>query len=239
MNPLFPTPSRHWIHACFLIVSALWFITTSYATNFYPDEIGNQWKLKSLDGMNLRTVTIKGPEIVNGEELRVVEEDTNGNVNKLFVRSEADAIKLFRSVVNIAIIGEVTFDYSPPQIFLPIPADLGSTWTVESETEIVLVGKVRSTNQAEVVAVEEVATPAGTFQNCLNIQQKITLNLAIADLELTNAMWLAPDVGLVKATDSSGVIFELIAFDIAESEPQTAVQPTDKLATTWASMKYR
>ena len=52
-------------------------------------------------------------------------------------------------------------------------------------------------------------------------------------------MWLAPDVGIVKATDSTGVIFELIAFDIAESEPQTAVQPIDKLATTWASMKNR
>ena len=239
MKISFLASSRLRICVCVLLTFALWRATTSHALNYYPDEIGNQWTLQSLDGMNLRTVTIKGPELINGEELRVIEEDTNGNINKLFVRSEADAIKLFRSVVAIALIGEVTFDYSPPQIFLPIPADLGLTWTIESEAEIVLAGKVRSTNQAEVVAVEEVATPAGVFQNCLNIEQKIALNLAIADLELTNSMWLAPDVGIVKATDSTGVIFELIAFDIAESEPQTAVQPIDKLATTWASMKNR
>lgn len=230
---------RHLIYLVLPFAFALWFTTTGYGESFYPDDIGNQWTLQSLDGMNLRTVTIKGPETINGEELRVIEEDTNGNINKLFVRSEADGIKLFRSVVAIAIIGEVTFDYSPPQVFLPIPADLGSTWTVQSEAEIAVVGKVRSTNQAEVVAIEEVATPAGTFQNCLNIGQNIILNLPIADLELTNSMWLAPDIGLVKATDSSGVIFELIDFDIAESDPQTAVQRIGKLATTWAAMKYR
>ncbi|MDE0298450.1 MAG: hypothetical protein OXN17_07455 [Candidatus Poribacteria bacterium] len=217
----------------------LWITVTGHSRNFYPDVIGNRWTLQSLDGMNLRTVTIKGPERIDGEELRFIEEDTNGNINKLYVKSEADGIKLVRSVVSIAIIGEVTFDYSPPQVFLPIPANLGTNWTIQSEAEIAVVGKVRSTNRAEVIAIEEVATPAGTFQNCLNIGQNIALNLPIADLELTNSMWLAPDIGLVKATDSGGVIFELIDFDIAESDPQTAVQSNGKLTTTWASMKYR
>ena len=237
MSLPFMTLTRHWIRIFFLFALVLWFSTTGYSRNFYPEAIGNRWTLQSLDKMNLRTVTINGPEIINGEELRVIEEDTNGNINKLFVKSEANGIKLFRSVVAIAIIGEVTFDYSPPQVFLPIPADLGSTWTIQSDTEIAVVGKIQSTNRAEVVAIEEVVTPAGTFQNCLNIKQNITLNLPIADLELTNSMWLAPNIGLVKATDSSGVIFELIDFDIAEGEPQTAVQPIGKLATTWASMK--
>lgn len=241
MTQPFLTLFRYWIHVYlpFTLALALWFGTTGHSRNFYPDDIGNQWTLQSLDKMNLRTVTIKGPEIIDGVELRLIEEDTNGNVNKLFVKSEADGIKLFRSIVSIAIIGEVTFDYSPPQVFLPIPAHLGSTWTVQSDAEIAVVGKIQSTNRAEVVAIEEVVTPAGTFQDCLNIKQNIALNLPIADLELTNSMWLAPNVGLVKATDSGGIIFELIDFDIAESEPQTAVQPIGKLATTWASMKYR
>ena len=241
MTQSFLTQFRYWIHVYLLFALALvlWFGTTGHSRNFYPDDIGNQWTLQSLDKMNLRTVTIKGPEIIDDVELRLIEEDTNGNVNTLFVKSEADGIKLFRSIVSIAIIGEVTFDYSPPQVFLPIPANLGSTWTVQSDAEIAIVGKIQSTNRAEVVAIEEVVTPAGTFQDSLNIKQNIALNLPIADLELTNSMWLAPNIGLVKATDSSGVIFELIDFDIAENEPQTAVQPIGKLATTWASMKYR
>ena len=192
-----------------------------------------------MDGMNLRTVTIKGPQTINGEKCRLIEEDTNGNINQLFVRSEADAIKLFRSVVSIAILGEITFDYPTPQVFLPVPAYLGSTWTVQSKTEVAVVGKVRTTNRGEVVAIEEVITPAGTFRNCLKIEQNITLNLAIADLVLNNLMWLAPDTGIVQATDTNGVIFGLISFDIAERELQTTVQPGGKLATTWAAMKHK
>ena len=188
--------------------------------------------------MNRRTVTIKGPEIINEEELRLIEEDTNGNVHQLFVRPEADAIKLFRSVVSIAILGEVTFDYFPPQVFLPVPVNLGSTWTIQGETEVAVVGKVRTTNRGEVVAIEEVITPAGTFRNCLKIEQNITLNLAIADLVLDNVMWLATDTGIVKATDTNGVIFELVSFNIAKKEPQTAVHPCGKLGTMWASMKH-
>ena len=237
MEPSSLITARGWI-LCFLVFAFAYCLsTTGFAQSFYPDDIGNQWGLRSIDGMNLRTVTIRGPEIINGEELRLIEENTNGNINQLFVRSEADAIKLFRSVVSIAILGEITFDYSPPQVFLPVPANLGSTWTVQSETEIVVVGKVRTTNLGEVVAIEEIITPAGTFQNCLKIEQKITLNLAIADLVLNNAMWLAPDTGIVKATDTSGIIFELVSFDIAEREPQTAVHLSGNLATSWATMK--
>ena len=239
MKPLSLIATRRWLLFFLLITCAYCLTSTGYTQSFYPDDIGNQWVLRSVDGMNLRTVAIRGPEIINGEELRLIEENTNGNINQLFVRSEAEAIRLFRSVVSIAILGEIAFDYSPPQVFLPVPADLGSTWTVQSQAEVALIGNVQTTNRGEVVAIEEVITPAGAFQNCLKIEQNITLNLAIANLVLNNVMWLAPDTGIVKATDTNGVIFELVSFNIDEREPQTAVQSGGKLATRWAPMKHR
>ena len=84
MNLSFLTLTRHRIRIFFLFALVLCFSPTGYSRNFYPDDIGNRWTLQSLDKMNLRTVTIKGPEIINGEELRVIEEDTNGNINRIY-----------------------------------------------------------------------------------------------------------------------------------------------------------
>ena len=52
-------------------------------------------------------------------------------------------------------------------------------------------------------------------------------------------MWLAPDIGIVKALNSSDVIFELIDYNITIDGIVVAVEPKGKLATTWASRGWR
>ena len=222
-----------------IVVTTCGAASLGYSQSFYPDDIGNRWILESTDKIDVRTVTIKGPEILNGDELKIIEDETNGNVSQLFIRTEPDGVMLFRSVVSLPLLGAITFDYSPPQVFLPTRIDLGSEWTIESEATIPLAGKIAVTNRAEVVAIEDVTVPAGTFRNCLKIVQDITIKLTIAELEQTSIMWLAPEVGLVKSTNTDDVVFELIQLDIAQNEPETAVQPNGKLATTWASIKRR
>ena len=208
-----------------------------YAASYYPDEFGNMWFFRSTDGIDERIITIKGPEVLNGEVVKIVEEQTNNNVNQLFIKTEPEGVKLFRSVVSLDPLGDITFDYSPPQTFLPIPIELGSQWTVQSETEIPLAGRIRTTNRAEVVAIEDVTVPAGIFRKCLKIEQNIILSLTIADLELSNAMWLAPNIGIVKSIDTNEIVFELIRYNITVEDPDAAVQPKGKLATTWATLK--
>ena len=92
------------------------------------------------------------------------------------------------------------------------------------------------------MAIEDVTVPAGTFQDCLEIEQQLQTQLspALATFPSTSStMWLAPDIGLVKATNSEGVVFELIDHNIAIDGPVVAVEPKWKLATTWGALKKR
>ena len=209
-----------------------------YAQNFYPDDIGNTWVLHSTDGPDVRTVTIKGPDDLNGQQVKRIEDGTNpDSLSQYFVKPDSDGLKLYRAVVSLPIVGEVTLDYSPPQIFLPIPIALGTTWTLESEVNTPLTGEIGINIRAEVVGIEDVTVPVGTFEDCLKIAQDTAARLGIIELKFTNTMWLAPDVGLVKSISTSDEVFELIRLDIAPKKEPTAVRPKGKLATTWATIK--
>ena len=210
----------------------------SHGQSFYPDDFGNMWVLRSTDGIEERTVKIEGPEVINGESLRVINDQTNGDLSQFFVRTEPDGIKLLRSVTPVPLLGDITVDYSPAEVFMPNPLELGTTWTFVTKANVALVGQITSTNHATVVAIEDVVVPVGAFRGCLKVEIDILLSLTIADIRQKSVMWLAPSVGLVKSINSSEVVFELIRFEVAPSEGGgTAVRPKAKLATTWAALK--
>ena len=73
-----------WILGVLLIVTVCCSAIRGYAAqSYYPDELGNTWFLRSTDGIDERTVTIKGPETINGKALKIIEEKTNDNINQL------------------------------------------------------------------------------------------------------------------------------------------------------------
>ena len=133
--------------------------------------------------------------------------------------------------------GEIIFDYSPPQFFLPNTIDLGTKWTIEGEASIPLLGQIHSTTDSEVVAIDDITVPAGSFPNSLKIEQAVMNIAPVGNLDLKMTMWLAPHVGLVKAISSSDVIFELISYDVATEETEIAVQSKGNLAATWGALK--
>ena len=187
-------------------------ISHGHAQNYYPDDVGNTWTLRSTDGIDERVVTIEGPETIGTESLKVISDGTypvsdpaSNNPNKFFIKATPNGVLIFRAIATVAILGEITIDYSPPETFLPIPIGLNSEWTVAGEALASLFGlaiKIEATNTAKVTAIEDVTVPAGTFQDCLKIEQQLETKLtpALATLPTTSStMWLAPDIGLVQS----------------------------------------
>ena len=241
---------------CFICLLSIAIVCSSVsngrAQNYYPDDLGNTWTLHSTDGIDERVVTIEGPETIGTESLKVISDGTypisdpaSNNPNKFFIKTTPNGVLIFRAIATVAILGEITIDYSPPETFLPIPIEVGTEWTVAGEATASLFGlaiQIKTTNIAKVIAIEDITVPAGTFQDCLRIEQQLDTQLspALATLpSTTSTMWLAPDVGLVQALNSSDVKFELISHNIPIDGPVVAVEPKWKLATTWGALKKR
>jgi hypothetical protein len=252
MKIRFLTAGHRYCFTCFLSIAIVCgLVPLGHAQNYYPDEFGNTWILHSTDGIDERVVTIEGPETIGTEPLKVISDRTyaisdrtDGNPSKFFIKSQPDGVLIFRATARIAQF-DVSIDYSPPQTFLPVPIDVNSEWIVAGEATASLFGleiKIEATNTAKVVAIEDVTVPAGTFRDCLKVEQQLQTQLspALATLPSTSStMWLAPDVGLVQALNSDDVKFELIEYDIAIDGTEVAVHPKGKLAMTWGVLKKR
>ena len=222
----------------------------SHAQNYYPDAFGNTWILRSTDGLEERLVTIEGPQTIDGDELTIISDGTypvsnpaSNNPNKFFIKTEPDGVRIFRAIATVQILGELTIDYSPPEIFLPVPIELGSEWTVYGKATASFFGaaiKIEATNIAKVVNIEDVTVPAGTFHACLKIEQQLHTQLSPALVTLpstSSTMWLAPDFGLVQSLNNDDITFELINYNITIDGIVVAVEPKGKLATTWGALK--
>ena len=215
------------------------------AQNYYPDEVGNTWTLRSEDGIEERVVTIEGPETIGTEVVKVisdgtypVSDPTSNNPSKLFIKATPNGVLVFRATATVQGF-DATIDYSPPETFLPIPIGLGSEWTVTGDAKALLFGveiKIPTTNAAKVVAVEDVTVPTGTYHDCLKIELEFSTSGLVTSSTQTT-MWLAPDFGLVKSLNSDGIVFELIDYDLTIDGPVVAVEPKGKLATTWGALK--
>ena len=242
MKTRFPTAGYRYCCLCFLfIVLVCGSISRGYAQNYYPDEVGNTWILHSKDGIEERLVTIEGPETIGTESVKVISDGTypvsdpaSNNPNKFFIKATPDRVLIFRATATVQGLA-VTINYSPPATFLPIPIELNKPWTVIGEASLGFLS-IPVTNVATAVAVEDVTVPTGTYQDCLKIEQELSAS-GLLSFSTQSTMWLAPDFGLVKSLNSNGVIFELIDYDVTIDGPVVAVEPKEKLATTWGALK--
>ena len=178
MKDRFLTAGYRYCFICLLSITIVCgSVSDGHAQNYYPDDFGNTWTLHSTDGIDERVVTIEGPETIGTESLKVISDGTypvsdpaSNNPNKFFIKATPNGVLIFRAIATVAILGEITIDYSPPETFLPIPIELGSEWIVSGEATASLFGlaiQIKTTNTAKVVAIEDVTVPAGTFQDCL------------------------------------------------------------------------
>jgi len=202
------------------------FVSATSAQNYYPTDIGNTWALESTDGAERITYTLETPEEEDsGEQFRTLKIITEVlgtsaiNTNTFLVEVDEEGLKLHKVVAELGdVFGISRIEFSPPAVFFPPTLQVGEIWETLGETEVDLVGNVTVSSINEVVAIEDVVTPAGTFENCLKIRIRTKTTAALGSSRSTSYQWLAPDLGPVKFETSQDIIFELTSFDLVTPE---------------------
>ena len=233
------TAFSRWIKPFLILSLACSFAFTATAQNYYPADIGNMWILESIDGTARSTYTLEGPEIINGAEhillqIRTEELDTGEvDTDKYFLTVGSEAIKLHRTVLeNSDPSATLTANLPTPAIFFPLQLALGDKWQIavnaEAKLEIGLTISGQSITNLEVVNIEEVVTPAGTFQNCAKVQLDLQLTAGgFLNLGSTTYQWLAPDVGPVQYENSDGLLFSLTSSNLLTTPEEPNVTEED------------
>lgn len=202
------------------------FVSAAFAQNYYPTDIGNTWVLESTDGAERITYTLETPEEeLNGEQFRTLKIITEAlgtssvNTNTFLIEINEEGLKLHKVVAELGdVFGISRMEFSPPAVFFPPTLPVGEKWETLGETEVNLAGTVTVSSVNEVVAIEDVDTPAGTFEDCLKIQILTTTTTASGSSRSTSYQWLAPDLGPVKFETSQDIIFELTRFNLVTPE---------------------
>ena len=234
------TAFSRWIKPVLIFNLAFSLAFTATAQNYYPADIGNTWVLESIDGTARSTYTLEGPEIIGGTEhillqIKTEELDTGEvDTDKYFLTVGSDAIKLHRTVLeNSEPPATLTANLSTPATFFPLQLVLGDTWQIavdaEAKLEIGLTLSGQSITDLEVVSIEDVVTPAGTFENCAKVQLDLLLTAGgFLNLGSTTYQWFAPDVGPIQYENSDGLLFSLTSSNLlSTSEPIPEPVPYD------------
>ena len=197
-------------------------VPTVEALKYYPTDVGNTWVLENEDGTERITYTIEASEErFNDREIALFKReaetlganDTTGEV--YFVHFDDDGVKLHKVVAELgSIFGTATAILSPPVVFLPASMELGASWEFTLESEVILTGPVSVSSVYEVVAVEDIVTPAGTFENCLKVRLDSRTVSTLSVSRSTSYQWLAPNLGIVRVETSQEMVFNLVSSNL-------------------------
>ena len=137
----------------------------------------------------------------------------------------------------------MTFKNDPPQDYVPNTIRLATKGTVEGERNNVRRGRVvtRKVNR-EVVKLENVRCPAGTFRNCLKVSEVRVFERGGVERRGSSVgyIWLAPKVGPVKMSKpiwrgGGERVFELVRY-----QSSLGVEKQKRsLSITWGDVKKK
>ena len=214
---------------CWLILALVFTLAGPVAAqNYYPATIGNTWILESDTGEDRRTYTLEGPETVEGKELTILKIETVGpdidppDIDRYFVSVGDEEIGLHKTILDQAPLGTITAVLEPAATFFRLRLAVGDKWEISAELKLTLLGReidLANITDVEVVAIETLETPAGTFENCAKVKLHQRVTSTFLTLDSTSYQWLAPDVGPVKylnvnSDGSDGIEYNLVRFKI-------------------------
>ncbi|MDZ7814737.1 MAG: hypothetical protein U5N86_01640 [Planctomycetota bacterium] len=119
---------------------------------------------------------------------------------------EGDQLVNYGSDVFKGLPNEMTLSYNPPPVILqPFPSP-GSAWV--SQGEVSVAGRMTDyESESVVVGYNVITVPAGKFE-CVCIETTFEL---VNSMKITETIWYAEDVGMVKSKTQFGV-FELESY---------------------------
>lgn len=224
------TKHMSWLKPILVLSIVCSFALTATAQDYYPTTIGNTWVFLSTDGAERRTYTIEEAE---GEAegiviLRILTEtlgtDTVDN-DVYYISDDGGDLLLHRTRLEEGTFGIAAAILDPPTLFFPSDLPLGRTWDVVTQVELNLVGTANTTSTIEVVALEDIETSGGTFEDCVKLQIDKKSVTALITIRATSYQWLAPDVGPVKFENDQGIVYEVQSYNVT-AEPAVET-PTD------------
>ena len=195
---------------------------TAAAQNYYPTNLGNIWVMESEDKTERLTYTLEASdESINRKDLALLKITTETlgtesiTTEKYLIDFDADGIKLYKIEVELgSVFGVATAVLYPPVLFYPLSLAVGDSWELTADSEVNLVGPVTFTSTNEVISVEDVVTPAGTFKNCIKIKIRTKTITASGGTRSTAYQWLAPNFGPVKFENSQDIVYELVSSNL-------------------------
>ena len=223
-----------WLTPLLVLSLVCSFALTAAAQNYYPAEVGNMWTLNTADGTEQRRHMITGTEDFNGLEVLIldIETETLGTdvivPDRYFVTADDTGLTLHQSTTDEGTFGIAKIIYEPPTLFFPSSPTLGQQWQISGDTELLLVGAASNTTSVEVVAIEDVVTPAGTFEDCAKIQLSYRVTTALVTLRPIEYIWLAPDVGPIRYQNDQEIVFDLISFNVVEAPATEEAPPAEE-----------
>ena len=211
--------------------------------NYYPLAVGNIWRYRDASGAEIIF------EIVDTIQIQ----RAGGESVESFVLQKSSSAESLENIVNYSYLGtsvdekgEVSAVVQHAQNttsgtgdtilfvpFLPLyqfPLIPGEKWEVNFQAQLVpeLFPIGGGLDEFEVLSEETVTVPAGTFEHVFQVQESFRWGFDIGNqdfpLDITVVKkWVAPDVGIIKFTQSQTrddvtveSIFELESFSLAE-----------------------
>ena len=229
--------STSWLKMILVFGIVCSFTLTAMAQDYYPTTIGNTWVFLSADGAERRTYSIGESDNVDDEgiiTLKIVTETLGTDAvdtDIYYISDDAGDLKLHRTKLEEGAFGIAAAILDPPAIFFPADLPLGRTWEIITEIELNLVGTVNTTSTIEVVAVEDVETPIGTFENCVKLKISRKIVTALVTQRPFYYQWLGPDVGPVKYENDQGIVYELESYNLVEPTEEPVVEMPEILQT--------
>ena len=209
--------------------------------DYYPLAVGNVWQYR---GTNRDTITF---EIVDTIQIQ----RASGESIESFVLQKSSQAEGLENIVNYSYLGtqmdetgEVSAIVQHAQnttsgtgdtiLFVPylplyqFPLIPGEKWAVNFQAQLVpeLFPLGKGLDEFEVISEETVTVPAGTFEHVFQVQESFRWGFDIENqnfaLDITVAKkWVAPDIGIIKFTQSQTrgdvtieTVFELESFTL-------------------------